>query len=177
MKPKIDASRLYVFDDLYEIYTQPNSISLYPISQLLGQFLNNTSLLLPNSSNCIITSLPLDFFISQSVNSSLSQSSFLYVLLQQYIAYTYLFNNSTNCFTLYLHGYTSQPIFFYLHKINWNIHYHRRRFTFTWSIFYALILAHWCNVGSSLFLPPCFLQVLFGAIFIFRCENEEKITC
>lgn len=85
MKPKIDASRLYVFDDLYEIYTQPNSISLYPISQLLGQFLNNTSLLLPNSSNCIITSLPLDFFISQSVNSSLSQSSFLYVLLQQYI--------------------------------------------------------------------------------------------
>lgn len=31
MKPKIDASRLYVFDDLYEIYTQPNSISLYPI--------------------------------------------------------------------------------------------------------------------------------------------------
>lgn len=81
MKPKIDASRLYVFDDLYEIYTQPNSISLYPISQLLGQFLNNTSLLLPNSSNCIITSLPLDFFISQSVNSSLSQSSFLYVYI------------------------------------------------------------------------------------------------
>lgn len=52
---------------------------------ILGQFLNNTSLLLPHSSHCIITSLPLDFFISQSGNSSLSQSSFLCVLLQQYI--------------------------------------------------------------------------------------------
>lgn len=174
MKPKIDASRLYVFDDLYEIYTQPNSISLYPISQLLGQFLNNTSLLLPNSSNCIITSLPLH---SRLIVLSHSPAFYTYCFNSIYIAYTYLFNNSTNCFTLYLHGYTSQPIFFYLHKINWNIHYHRRRFTFTWSIFYALILAHWCNVGSSLFLPSRFLQVLFGAIFIFRCENEEKITC
>lgn len=35
MKPKIDASGFNVFDDWYEIYTQPNSIPLYPVSQLL----------------------------------------------------------------------------------------------------------------------------------------------
>lgn len=40
-------------------------------------------------------------------------------------------------------------------------HYHRRRFTLTWSIFYALILVFWCKVGSSLLLPSHFLQFLY----------------